>query len=124
MDADATAAIGIGLGISPYVSLGVALGLVVVYLAMSINVYLESTVFGAFRLAYGRLGPTEVRLMLIAVNAGLALHRHVPGLAGVPIRLVTDGLCVAACGPWSRSTGASVGRSSQRCRAICSAMGT
>ena len=95
VDAYATAAIGIGLGLSPYVSLGVALGLVVVYLWLSINVYLESTVFGAFRLAYGRLGPTEVRLILIAVNTGLALHRHVPWLGGVPIRLVADGLCIA-----------------------------
>lgn len=95
VDAYATAAIGIGLGLSPYVSLGVALGVVIVYLALSINVYLESTVFGAFRLAYGRLGPTEVRLILIAANTGLVLHRHVPGLAGVPIRPVADGLCVA-----------------------------
>lgn len=95
VDAYATAAIGIGLGLSPYVSLGVALGLVVVYLWLSINVYLESTVFGAFRLAYGRLGPTEVRLILIAVNTGLALHHRVPWLAGVPIRLLADGLCVA-----------------------------
>jgi hypothetical protein len=74
----------------------VALGLVVVYLALSINVYLESAVFGAFRLGYGRLGPTEVRLILIALNTGLALHRHVPGLSRVPIRLVADGVCVAA----------------------------
>jgi len=95
VDAYATAAIGIGLGLSPFVSLGVALGLVVVYLALSINVYLESAVFGAFRLGYGRLGPTEVRLILIAVNAGLALHRHVVGTAGVPIRLVADGLLAA-----------------------------
>jgi archaetidylinositol phosphate synthase len=95
VDAYATAAIGIGLGLSPYVSLGVALGLVVVYLWLSINVYLESTVFGAFRLAYGRLGPTEVRLILIAVNTGLALHHRVPWLAGVPIRLLADGLCIA-----------------------------
>jgi len=96
VDAYATAAIGIGLGLSPYVSFGVALGLVVVYLGLSINVYLESAVFGAFRLGYGRLGPTEVRLILIAVNTGLLLHRHIPGLAGVPIRLVADGVCVAA----------------------------
>ena len=95
VDAYATAAIGIGLGLSPYVSLGVALGLVVVYLWLSINVYLESTVFGAFRLAYGRLGPTEVRLILIAVNTGLALHHRVPWLAGVPIRPLADGLCIA-----------------------------
>jgi phosphatidylglycerophosphate synthase len=95
VDAYATAAIGIGLGLSPYVSLGVALGLVVVYLWLSINVYLESTVFGAFRLAYGRLGPTEVRLLLIAVNTGLALHHRAPWLAGVPIRPLADGLCIA-----------------------------
>jgi phosphatidylglycerophosphate synthase len=95
VDAYATAAIGIGLGFSPFVSLGVALGLVVVYLVLSINVYLESAVFGAFRLGYGRLGPTEVRLMLIAVNAGLALYRFVPGTAGVPIRPVADGLLAA-----------------------------
>lgn len=96
VDAFATAAIGIGLGLSPFVSLGVALGLVVVYLALSINVYLESAVFGAFRLGYGRLGPTEVRLILIAVNAGLALHGHIPGLGAVPIRLVADAIFAAA----------------------------
>lgn len=95
VDAYATAAIGIGLGLSPYVSLGVALGLVIVYLGLSINVYLESTVFGAFRLAYGRLGPTEVRLILIAANTGLALHHHVPWLTGRPIHALADGLCVA-----------------------------
>lgn len=90
VDAYSTAAIGIGLGCSPFVSLGVALGLVVIYLVLSINVYLESAVFGAFRLGYGRLGPTEVRVILIAVNTGLALHRHVPGLGAIPIRLVAD----------------------------------
>lgn len=95
VDAYATAAIGVGLGLSPFVSLGIALGLVVVYLALSINVYLESAVFGAFRLGYGRLGPTEVRLILIAVNAGFALHRFVPGMTGVPIRIVADGLLAA-----------------------------
>jgi phosphatidylglycerophosphate synthase len=96
VDAYSTAAIGIGLGLSPYVSLGVALGLVVVYLVLSINVYLESAVFGSFRLGYGRLGPTEVRLILIAVNAGLALHRFVPRLDALPIRLVADAVLAAA----------------------------
>jgi phosphatidylglycerophosphate synthase len=73
VDAFSTAAIGVGLGLSPYVDFGVAMGLVLVYLVLSINVYLESTVFGVFRLAYGRLGPTEVRLVLIGVNTVLAL---------------------------------------------------
>ncbi len=71
--------IGVGVGLSPYVNPCVALGVVIVYLALSINVYLESNVFGVFRLAYGRLGPTEVRIILIAANA-LALIAPGPNL--------------------------------------------
>jgi len=48
---------------------------VVVYLALSINVYLESTVFGVFKISYGRIGPTEVRLLLVLLNTILALAR-------------------------------------------------
>jgi archaetidylinositol phosphate synthase len=72
VDAGATAVIGLGLGLSPYVDLGVALGAVIAYLALSINVYLEAHVFKVFELGYGRIGPTEVRLVLIAANAALA----------------------------------------------------
>ena len=68
VDAFSTAVIGLGIGLSPYVDLGLALGMVIVYLALSINVYLESSVFGVFKISYGRIGPTEVRLMLIALN--------------------------------------------------------
>ena len=73
VDAFSTAVIGVGIGLSPYVYLGLALGIVVVYLAMSINVYLESTVFGVFKISYGRLGPTEVRLILILLNTAVAI---------------------------------------------------
>jgi phosphatidylglycerophosphate synthase len=96
VDAYSTAVIGIGLGVSPYVSFGIALGLVVVYLVLSINVYLESTVFGAFRLAYGRLGPTELRLILITINGALALHHDFFGQGVVPVRIVADAVCAAA----------------------------
>ena len=96
VDTYSTAAIGIGLGLSPYFSLGLALGVVVAYLALSINVYLESAVFGSFRLGYGRLGPTEVRLILIVVNAALFLLHPVLSGAALPMRLVTDGLLAAA----------------------------
>jgi phosphatidylglycerophosphate synthase len=91
VDAYSTAAIGIGLGLSPFFSLGIALGLVVVYLALSINVYLESAVFGAFRLGYGRLGPTEVRLILIVVNTALFLLPP-----AIPVHLIADGVLAAA----------------------------
>ncbi|HEY7455354.1 MAG TPA: CDP-alcohol phosphatidyltransferase family protein [Thermoleophilaceae bacterium] len=73
VDAFATAAIGIGLGLSPYMLLAVGLAIVVAYLILSINTYLETHAFGVFTLGYGRVGPTEARLMLIAVNTLLVL---------------------------------------------------
>ena len=73
IDAFSTAVVGIGIGLSPYVSLELALVLVVIYLMLSINVYLESTVFGVFRMAYGKIGPTEGRIILILANTLLAI---------------------------------------------------
>jgi archaetidylinositol phosphate synthase len=73
VDAFATAAIGIGLGLSPHMLLAVGLAIVVVYLILSINTYLETHAFGVFTLGYGRFGPTEARLVLIGVNTLLAL---------------------------------------------------
>jgi hypothetical protein len=40
---------------------------------LSINVYLESQALGRFSIGYGLIGPTEVRIALIALNTGLAL---------------------------------------------------
>src|SRR2546428_10507624 len=94
VDAYSTVAVGVGIGLSPYVHLGIALGAVVLYLVLSINVYLESTVFGAFRLGYGRFGPTEARLILIGANAALALGA---GSAAVPIA-ANLGLALLAAG--------------------------
>jgi archaetidylinositol phosphate synthase len=67
-DAYATIAIGVGLGFSPYMLLSVSLVLVVAYLVLSINVYLETHVFGVFRYGYGMLGPTEARVVLLLLN--------------------------------------------------------
>src|SRR5688500_9417112 len=78
VDAFATAAIGIGLGLSPYMLLAVGLVIVIVYLILSINTYLETHAFGVFALGYGRLGPTEARLLLIAATPLLAI-----GVVGV-----------------------------------------
>ena len=73
VDAIATAAIGIGLGLSPYMLLSTGTLIVVAYLILSINVYLESQAFGRFSIGYGKLGPTEIRLVLIALNTALVL---------------------------------------------------
>lgn len=67
-DAYSTLAIGLGLGLSPYMLLSVGLAIVTAYLVLSINVYLETYVFDEFSFSYGRLGPTEVRVLLILLN--------------------------------------------------------
>ena len=63
----ATALVGLGLGLSAHMHLTAALVLVIAYLALSINSYLETQALGRFSLGYGRLGPTEARLALIAL---------------------------------------------------------
>jgi archaetidylinositol phosphate synthase len=73
VDAISTACIGIGLGLSPYMLLATGALIVVAYLMLSINVYLESYALGQFAIGYGRIGPTEVRVVLIALNVALAL---------------------------------------------------
>ncbi len=73
VDAISTAAIGIGLGLSPFMLLSIGTLIVVAYLILSINVYLESMAFGRFRIGYGLLGPTEIRAILIILNTALAL---------------------------------------------------
>lgn len=73
VDAIATAAIGIGVGLSPLMLLSIGTLIVVAYLILSINVYLESFAFGRFSIGYGLVGPTEVRLILIGLNTVVAL---------------------------------------------------
>jgi phosphatidylglycerophosphate synthase len=90
VDAFSTTMIGLGIGLSPYVYLGLALGIVIVYLAMSINVYLESTVFGVFKISYGRIGPTEVRLLLILLNTAAIITSGWPSPLPVPVSIVAN----------------------------------
>jgi archaetidylinositol phosphate synthase len=75
-DAVATALIGLGLGLSAYMHLAAGLALVIAYLALSINTYLETQALGSFKLGYGRLGPTEARILLVGLLVALALGAH------------------------------------------------
>jgi phosphatidylglycerophosphate synthase len=83
-DAVATALVGVGLGLSAHMHLAAGLVLVIAYLALSINSYLETQALGRFRLGYGRLGPTEGRLGLIALLAAVALGAELT-LAGLTL---------------------------------------
>jgi len=83
-DAYSTIMIGVGLGLSPYMLLAVGMAIVIAYLVLSINVYLETHVFGRFEAAYGALGPTEVRILLIVLNLA--------ALLSIPVRFSVLGL--------------------------------
>jgi phosphatidylglycerophosphate synthase len=72
-DAYSTLAIGLGLGFSPYMLLSVGLAITIAYLLLSVNVYLETHVFGEFKLGHGVLGPTEARVLLIALNTAIVI---------------------------------------------------
>lgn len=60
-----------GLGISPYLTFTVALLAVIAYLLLSIHVYIRTYVVGVFRISYLRMGPTEVRMILILFNTAM-----------------------------------------------------
>lgn len=62
-----------GLGLSPYLRFDVALICVVCYLLLAIHTFLAAKVLGEFRLSYLAGGPTEMRLMLIAMTGLMPL---------------------------------------------------
>jgi phosphatidylglycerophosphate synthase len=116
VDAISTALIGIGLGLSPFMLLSVGTLVVVAYLILSINVYLESYAFGRFSIGYGYIGPTEIRVILILLNTALALgwglsfsigalHLTVFDLIGLGIAAVMVVLLAARAGRNLRELG-------------------
>ena len=88
-DMFSVAAVCVGLGLSPYLRLPVALGLLLGFYLLSMNVYLETHVLGRFDFGYGRFGPTELRILLFVGGSLLALGL-VPeaGLLGLPIGVI------------------------------------
>ena len=60
-----------GLALSGYMSERIAVGLLVAYFLVSIEVYLATYAVGRFHLSFAAFGPTELRLLLIAGNIAL-----------------------------------------------------
>ncbi len=70
-DGLATTLLVVGIGLSPYVELEVALIALAGYLLMSIHAFLSVRVLGELRLSYMNAGPTELRLVLIALTLAM-----------------------------------------------------
>lgn len=58
----------IGIGLSPLMNLDIALIVLVAYLIISIYVYISAHLKGEFKLTYGKMGPTELRVIMVIVN--------------------------------------------------------
>lgn len=58
----------VGAGLSPLLRLDVALCVLVAYLIISVYTYVCTIVTNKMRLTYGKLGPTEFRLIVILLN--------------------------------------------------------
>ena len=58
----------IGIGLSPLMKLDIALLVLAAYLIISIYVYISAHLKGEFKLTYGKMGPTELRVIMVIVN--------------------------------------------------------
>ena len=61
----------LGLGLTPYIKFSVASLCCIMYIAMSVLVYVRMNVMGEFKISYSKLGPTEVRVLAILLNTAM-----------------------------------------------------
>ena len=66
-----------GLGLSGYMSPYVAMGFLIAYFLTNIEIYLATYTLGVFKLSYGLLGPTELRVIVCIGNLVLLTRKHV-----------------------------------------------
>jgi phosphatidylglycerophosphate synthase len=86
-----------GLALSGYVHPGIALGMLVAFLMLSIEAYLATYTLGRFQLSYWQFGPTEIRILLAIGNLALLRYPLIRFL-GKPVLLFDLGGAVAIAG--------------------------
>jgi phosphatidylglycerophosphate synthase len=86
-----------GLALSGFISPRVAFGMLIVYLLLSIEVYLATYTLGSFHLSFGKVGPTEIRVLLAVANITVWLDPNVRAF-GLPYRLFDIGGVIGIAG--------------------------
>ena len=66
-----------GLGLSGYMSPNVAMGFLIAYFLVNIEIYLATYTLGVFKLSYGVFGPTEFRIIVCIGNLVLLTKKSV-----------------------------------------------
>ncbi|MBN2848386.1 MAG: CDP-alcohol phosphatidyltransferase family protein [Coriobacteriia bacterium] len=95
----------IGIGMSPFLRIDIAAFALIGYLLMSVHVYVRTAVDGVFKISYGIMGPTELRIIIVLVNMAILLAtdwfltplvRDLPVVGDLlPFDIVGIGLAVA-----------------------------
>jgi len=86
-----------GLALSGYMSPYIALGLLIAYFLLSIEVYLTTYTIGSFHLSFWSFGPTELRILLCVGNLALFRWPQV-NILGHRFLLFDVGGTVGICG--------------------------
>jgi archaetidylinositol phosphate synthase len=68
LDSVGAVALMIGLAFSGYMSPAIAIGLLILFLLLSIQSYLATYTLGEFRMSFWSFGPTELRVLLVLGN--------------------------------------------------------
>ncbi|HET6597199.1 MAG TPA: CDP-alcohol phosphatidyltransferase family protein [Anaerolineales bacterium] len=71
IDAFSVSVIVLGLGLTPYVSFNIACLMLISYLLLCVLVFVRTSAVGEFKISYGKLGPTEIRLFAILLNTAM-----------------------------------------------------
>src|SRR5574337_1940205 len=89
----------IGLGLSPFVGFHYAMLALVSYLQLGILTYVRTAVTGIFKVSYGKIGPTEVRVIVMGVNMVFYFASnpliHLPFMSISLFNLIIFGIAVA-----------------------------
>ncbi len=81
VDAMTTFIIGVALGVSPFIRFDIAMYVIIGYFLLSVHTYINSYLAGFFKISYGGIGPTEVRLMAVIGNTILFFVHKNPKVA-------------------------------------------
>lgn len=58
----------LGAGLSPLLNMSVAMTVLIAYLLLSVYVYINAHLKNEFKLTYAKMGPTELRIIVMIVN--------------------------------------------------------
>lgn len=86
-----------GLAISGFIDWRIALGMLIVFLMLSVQVYLATYTLEKFQLSFAKFGPTEIRILLVLGNVMLWLNPDARAF-GSPYRVFDVGGVIAIAG--------------------------